>query len=103
MGNCAVERAFHFGALGVYVVSMAAVIKLRRSEPELERPFRAPLHPWLPVVAIALSVVAFVSVGVGSPAVVAAFLGALALGAVAFRAAQPSSASAGSSRSPSQR
>ena len=91
------------GALGVYVVSMLAVLKLRRSEPELERPFRAPLHPWLPAVAIALSVVAFVSVGVGSPAVVAAFLGALALGAVAFRATQPSSPSAGSSRSPSQR
>ena len=62
------------GALGVYVVSMLAVIKLRRSEPGLERPFRAPLHPWLPSVAIALSLVAFVSVGVGSPAVVAAWL-----------------------------
>ncbi len=97
------------GALGVYVVSMAAVIKLRRSEPALERPFRAPLHPWLPVVAIVLSVVAFVSVGVGSPAVVAAFLAALAAGAAVFHATrrhagpQPSSDSGVSSRSPSQR
>ncbi len=74
------------GALGVYVVSMAAVIKLRRSEPGLERPFRAPLHPWLPAMAIALSMVAFVSVGVGSPAVVGSFLAVLALGAVVFRA-----------------
>ena len=74
------------GALGVYTVSMAAVIKLRRSEPALERPFRAPLHPWLPGVAIVLSLVSFASVGVGSPAIVALYLGALALGALAFRA-----------------
>ncbi|MDB4929665.1 MAG: ethanolamine transporter [Myxococcaceae bacterium] len=76
------------GALGVYLVSMAAVIKLRRSEPALERPFRAPLHPWLPLVAIALSTVAFVAVGVGSPAIVAVFLAVLAAGAVAFRGAR---------------
>ena len=74
------------GALGVYVVSMAAVIKLRRSEPDLERPFRAPLHPWLPAIAIGLSAVAFVSVGVASPVVVGAFLGVLAAGAAVFRA-----------------
>ena len=72
------------GALGVYTVSMAAVIKLRRSEPALERPFRAPLHPWLPGVAIALSLVSFASVGVGSPAIVAVYLGVLALGALLF-------------------
>jgi ethanolamine permease len=41
---------------------MAAALKLRRSEPELERPFRAPLHPWLPLTAIVLSTVAFASV-----------------------------------------
>jgi ethanolamine permease len=77
------------GALGVYLVSMAAVIKLRRSEPDLDRPFRAPLHPWLPLVAIALSAVAFVAVGVASPAIVAVFLAVLAAGAVAFRVARP--------------
>jgi ethanolamine permease len=80
------------GALGVYLVSMAAVIKLRRSEPDLDRPFRAPLHPWLPLVAVALSAVAFAAVGVGSPAIVAVFLAVLALGAVAFRAARKSPA-----------
>ena len=73
------------GALGVYTVSMAAVLKLRRTEPELERPFRAPLHPWLPMVAIALSLVSFAAVGVGSPEIVAVFGGVLAVGAVMFR------------------
>lgn len=82
------------GALGVYAVSMAAVLRLRRTEPALERPFRAPLHPVLPLVAVALSAVAFASVSVGSPAVVAAFLAVLGVGAVAFSAARTRSSEA---------
>ncbi len=73
------------GALGVYVISMAATLRLRRTEPDLERPFRAPGGRTLPLVAMALSAVAFASVSVASPTVVAAFAGVLAAGAVAFR------------------
>lgn len=73
------------GALGVYTVSMAAVIKLRRTEPALERPFRAPWVPLLPIVAMVLSAVSFVAVGVGSPEIVAAFAAVLAAGAVVYR------------------
>lgn len=36
-----------FGAIVMYIISMAALFKLRRSEPALERPFRAPLYPLL--------------------------------------------------------
>ena len=72
------------GALGVYLVSMAAVLKLRRSEAELERPFRAPGGRWMAVVAMVLSTVSLVSVGVGSPRVLAGFAAVLAVGAVAF-------------------
>ena len=74
------------GALGVYTVSMASVIKLRSAEPALERPFRAPLHPWLPGVAIVLSGVSFVSVSASAPAVVAVYAGVMLVGAVVFRA-----------------
>ncbi len=72
------------GALGVYLVSMAAVLKLRRSEPELERPFRAPGGEWMARVAMVLSAVSLVSVGVGSPKVLAGFGVVLAVGAVVF-------------------
>lgn len=71
------------GALVVYAVSMAAAIRLRRSEPTLERPFKAPLHPLLPGTAIALSIVAFASVAWSNRAVTGAFvlvLGAMVLG-----------------------
>ncbi len=72
------------GALCVYLLSMAAVIVLRRREPSLERPFRAPWHPALPVTAMGLSSVAFVAVAVGSPRVAGAFAAVMAVSAAAF-------------------
>lgn len=72
------------GALGVYLVSMAAVLKLRRTEPGLERPFRAPGHPWMAGTAMGLAAVSFVSVAVGSPRVLAGFAAVVGAGAVAF-------------------
>ena len=46
-----------FGALTLYVLSSAAVIALRRREPHLARPYKTPLYPVSPLVAIALSLV----------------------------------------------
>jgi ethanolamine permease len=46
-----------FGALTLYALSSAAVIALRRREPELARPYRAPLYPVTPVLALVLSLV----------------------------------------------
>ena len=74
------------GAVGVYLVSMAAMIKLRASEPDLERPYRAPGFPWAPRVAMALAAVSAVSVAVGAPAVFAAYAAVMAAGAGLWRA-----------------
>ncbi|MDQ6609925.1 MAG: ethanolamine permease, partial [Bacteroidota bacterium] len=46
-----------FGALTLYIFSMISLLRLRRGEPQLERPFKVPLYPLLPVVALAISVV----------------------------------------------
>jgi ethanolamine permease len=46
-----------FGALTLYVLSSAAVVQLRRREPAMERPYRAPLYPITPLVALGLSLV----------------------------------------------
>jgi ethanolamine permease len=74
------------GALGVYLVSMASMIRLRRSEPSLERPYRAPGYPVAPVVAMVLAAVSLVAVAVGAPWVFGAYVGVMAVGAVVFRA-----------------
>ena len=41
-----------FGAIVMYILSMASLFKLRRSEPQLARPFRAPAYPWFPAFAL---------------------------------------------------
>lgn len=46
-----------FGALTLYIFSMLALLSLRKKEPDLERPFKVPLYPVLPVVALLISVV----------------------------------------------
>jgi ethanolamine permease len=46
-----------FGAITMYIISMLALFKLRRAEPEMVRPFRAPLYPLLPAVALVGAVV----------------------------------------------
>jgi ethanolamine permease len=48
------------GALTMYVVAMASLFRLRRSEPELVRPFRAPAYPLAPAFALAMAALALV-------------------------------------------
>jgi len=45
------------GAIVMYLISMAALFKLRRSEPLLERTYRAPFYPVFPAIALGLGVV----------------------------------------------
>ncbi|MCY1407028.1 ethanolamine permease [compost metagenome] len=50
-----------FGAIVMYIVSMLSLFKLRRSEPNLERSFRAPGYPVVPAIALGLAVVCLVA------------------------------------------
>lgn len=45
------------GAIVMYLVSMAALFKLRTSEPHLHRPYRAPFYPVFPAIALGLGLV----------------------------------------------
>jgi ethanolamine permease len=45
------------GAITMYLISMAALFKLRRAEPGLERTYRAPFYPVFPAIALGLGVV----------------------------------------------
>jgi ethanolamine permease len=53
-----------FGALTLYIISMISMLRLRKKEPELERPFRVPLYPVFPVVALIIASVAIVAMTV---------------------------------------
>lgn len=50
------------GALVMYAISMLALFRLRKSEPQLERPFRARLYPYAPIWTLAGVAVCLASV-----------------------------------------
>lgn len=50
------------GALTLYIVAMVSVLVLRKKEPNLERPFKVPLYPVTPIVALIIAVIAFIAV-----------------------------------------
>jgi len=47
-----------FGAIVMYLMSMAALFRLRAKEPALDRPYRAPLYPLAPGFAFVMAAVA---------------------------------------------
>lgn len=64
-----------FGALVLYVLSMLALFRLRAREPELPRPFRVPLYPASPAVALVLALVCLVALTIDAPAIALVFFG----------------------------
>lgn len=50
------------GAVVMYVISMVSLFKLRKKEPELVRPFVAPLYPYFPIIALVLSAISLIAI-----------------------------------------
>ncbi|MGZ5134310.1 MAG: ethanolamine permease [Flavitalea sp.] len=50
-----------FGALTLYILSMMALIRLRKTEPQLERPFKVPFYPLFPIIALTIAVISFIA------------------------------------------
>ena len=56
-----------FGALTLYMLSMLSLIRLRRNEPSLPRPYKVPAYPLLPYTALLLSLISFIAMGIYNP------------------------------------
>jgi ethanolamine permease len=67
------------GAVVLYVISMISLFVLRRKEPQLHRPFKAPLYPYFPAVALVLSLMAGVAIVYYNVRLSLFFFGGLAL------------------------
>ncbi len=74
-----------FGAIVMYIMSMAALFKLRSSEPNLARPFRAPFYPVFPAISLALAVLALGTMIYFNFLVFGLFVGLFALGYLFYR------------------
>jgi ethanolamine permease len=53
-----------FGALTIYIISMLSLLRLRRTQPGMERPFRVPFYPASPIIAIVISSLSIIAVAV---------------------------------------
>jgi ethanolamine permease len=73
-----------FGAILVYLISMASLFRLRCSEPSLDRPFRAPVYPYFPAFAFLASMVCMIAVIYYNLFVFGIFLALLVIGYVYF-------------------
>ncbi|NMN38020.1 ethanolamine permease [Pedobacter sp. SG918] len=50
-----------FGALTLYIISMISVMVLRKNKPEMARPFKMPIYPLFPIIALIISCVSFIA------------------------------------------
>jgi APA family basic amino acid/polyamine antiporter len=53
----------NIGTLMAFVIVCAAVIVMRRTNPDLPRPFRTPLMPWVPLAGIGMNLAMMFSLG----------------------------------------
>ncbi|MFN8309627.1 MAG: ethanolamine permease [Chitinophagales bacterium] len=74
-----------FGALLLYIFSCLSIIKLRSTEPDLERPFRVPFYPILPLIALSIAVVAVIALAWYNAFLALLFFGLLAVSFVVFK------------------
>ena len=64
-----------FGALTLYIISMIAFFALRKNEPEMKRPFKVPMYPIFPLLAISIATFSLVAMTVYNPTQALIFLG----------------------------
>jgi ethanolamine permease len=74
-----------FGAILMYIISMLALFKLRRAEPNMARTFRAPFYPYSPLIALVFAGVAMISMVYYNLEIAGVFAGALLLGFIYFQ------------------
>lgn len=77
-----------FGALLMYLMSMAALFRLRRCDPDLARPWRAPAYPYAPAFALGMAGLALLTMVYNNPllaAIFAALMGMMVAGSALFR------------------
>ena len=72
------------GAIVMYIISMVSLFMLRKKEPTLERPFKAPLYPYFPIIALLLAAVCLLSIMYYNPFLSVLFFAILLLLIILF-------------------
>ena len=73
------------GAVVMYIVSMVCLFMLRKNEPQMERPFKAPFYPVFPFIALLLSAICLVAIVYYNLRLSLLFFGIMIIGAILFK------------------
>ena len=74
-----------FGAIVMYIMSMLSLFRLRRSQPDMPRSFKAPGYPLIPSIALILAIVCLVSMVWFNPVIALLFVAIMLAGYCYFR------------------
>lgn len=69
-----------FGAITLYIVSMIALFRLRKTEPNLPRPFKVAFYPFTPAIALAIAMLCLGAMVYYNPMLSLIYVGLLAVG-----------------------
>jgi ethanolamine permease len=73
------------GAIVMYIISMVSLMVLRKTEPKLDRPFRAPVYPLFPIIAMVIAAAALIAMVWFNPVLAAIFAGMFLVGWIYYR------------------
>jgi ethanolamine permease len=77
------------GAIVLYGTSLLSLFRLRKTEPQLPRPFRTPFYPVFPLIALILSTICLLAIVYFNPGISALFAGLMLLSWLLFRWLSP--------------
>ena len=84
-----------FGAITMYIVSMLSLFRLRRTEPGMMRPWRAPGYPWVPAFAVAAAGVCLVTMVYYNFLIFCVYVALMVVGYVVFLISRDKRSAAG--------
>jgi ethanolamine permease len=73
-----------FGALTLYAISMVAVVRLRKTEPNLNRPFKVPFYPVLPILAFIIAIISIIAMIYYNHLMGGIYIGIIAVSLITF-------------------
>lgn len=73
------------GALLMYIISLLSLFRLRKREPSLDRPFRTPGYPVVPMLALVMVLICFLITIWYNPITALVFAGGLMLSVVVYK------------------
>lgn len=74
-----------FGAICLYIFSCFSIMQLRKTEPDMPRPFRVPFYPLFPLIALSIATVALVAMTYYNLMLAGIFFSVLAVSFILYR------------------